>query len=385
MTEPSPLRSALPTTALGLPGADRDTLNGLVLAGRKTATASLLSDYEEEGVGVPAVGARYGLIDSQGESIATIEVTGVTTCAFDRVDDRHARAEGEGFETAAEWRDAHRAIWPGVTGTSTVVLETFRVLQPQPVGSLPPFEELVRLGAEADVSGWDFSWLHGRATEERPPWGYARLLAERLAGARASLDVQTGGGEVLAEAGVFPPTAVATESWPPNVRKATRLLHPRGVAVVADPDEPPLPFADGAFDLVTSRHPATIWWEELHRVLAPGGTYFAQHVGPASAFELIEFFLGPLPGARRGRHPDDEVAEARRAGFEVVDVRTARTCIEIFDVAAVVYLLRKVIWWVPGFTVDEHRDRLRDLDALIRREGVFVAHSSRHLLELRRP
>lgn len=27
----------------------------------------------------------------------------------------------------------------------------------------------------------------------------------------------------------------------------------------------------------------------------PGRTYFAQHVGPASAFELIEFFIGPSP------------------------------------------------------------------------------------------
>jgi len=250
---------------------------------------------------------------------------------------------------------------------------------------LPPFEELVAIGEAADVSGWDFSWLEGRATEERPPWGYARLLGERLARATASLDVQTGGGEVLAQAPAFPRTAVATESWPPNVQKATRLLHPRGVVVVADPDEPPLPFGDGAFDLVSSRHPATIWWDELFRVLAPGGTYFAQHVGPASAFELIEFFLGPLPEARRGRHHDDEVAAAERAGFELVDLRTARTRIEVYDIAAVVYLLRKVIWWVPGFTVDAHRDRLRDLDAILRRDGVFVAHSSRHLIEARKP
>lgn len=247
------------------------------------------------------------------------------------------------------------------------------------------FESLLTAGTSADVSGWDFSWLDGRATEERPAWGYARQLADRLEQASASLDIQTGGGEVLAEARTFPATAVATESWPPNVIKATRLLHPRGVVVVADPDSPPLPFADEAFDLVTSRHPASLWWDEIARVLRPGGTYFAQHVGPASVFELIEFFLGPQPEARRGRRPDDEAAAAEEAGLEIVDLQTARLRIEIHDVAAVVYLLRKVVWWVPGFTVEKHRDRLRDLHDLIQRDGPFIAHSTRHLIEARKP
>lgn len=246
------------------------------------------------------------------------------------------------------------------------------------------FEELIEKGGSADVSGWDFSWLAGRATEERPPWGYARQLSARLSTASASLDIQTGGGEVLSEAVRFPPVAVATESWPPNVAGATRLLHPRGVVVVADPDEPPLPFADGAFDLVTSRHPATIWWDEIARVLVRGGTYFAQHVGPASVFELIEFFLGPQPQARRAREPEQEMAAARAAGLEIVDLRTAQLRIEIHDVAAVVYLLRKVIWWVPGFTVDAYRDRLRVLHELIASDGPFVAHSRRHLIEAKR-
>ncbi|WP_226531273.1 class I SAM-dependent methyltransferase [Microbacterium paraoxydans] len=247
------------------------------------------------------------------------------------------------------------------------------------------FEALIEAGNTADVTGWDFAWLDGRATEERPPWGYAGRLSARLGAASASLDIQTGGGEVLAEAAAFPPTAVATESWPPNVRRATQLLRPRGVVVVADPDEPPLPFADEAFDLVTSRHPATIWWTEIARVLEPGGTYFAQHVGPASAFELIEFFLGPQPEARRGRRPEDEAQEAEAAGLDIIDLRTARLRIELHDVAAVVYLLRKVIWWVPGFTVEDHLDRLRDLHDLIQDEGPFIAHSTRHLIEARRP
>lgn len=247
------------------------------------------------------------------------------------------------------------------------------------------FDELVGEAGSADVSGWDFSWLDGRATEQRPSWGYQRLMSERLARAQAALDIQTGGGEVLAGAARFPPTMAATESWPPNVAKATRLLHPRGAVVVAAPDEPPLPFADEAFDLVVSRHPATVRWAEIARVLAPDGTYFAQHVGPASVFEMTEYFLGPQPRARQKRHPDIECADARAAGLEIVDLRTERLRMEFFDIGAVVYFLRKVIWIVPGFTVDAHRDRLREMHELIQRDGSFTAHSSRTLIEARKP
>ncbi len=207
-----------------------------------------------------------------------------------------------------------------------------------------------------------------------------------MAGATAALDIQTGGGEVLAGAGPLPPVMAATESWPPNVAKATALLHPLGAVVVADPDEPPLPFADGAFDLVTSRHPATVWWSEIARVLRPGGTYFAQHVGPASVFELVEYFLGPQPEeVRRKRHPDDESRDAEAAGLEIADLRAESLRMEFFDIGAVIYFLRKVIWMVPGFTVDGYRDRLRELDAKIRAEGPFVAHSTRFLIEARKP
>ncbi|MFJ5810644.1 methyltransferase domain-containing protein [Streptomyces sp. NPDC093093] len=247
------------------------------------------------------------------------------------------------------------------------------------------FDHLAAEAESVSVDGWDFSWLDGRATEQRPSWGYQKLLGERLSRVSSVLDVQTGGGEVLAGAGALPPLTVATESWPPNVAKATRLLHPLGAVVVADSDEPPLPFGDEAFELVSSRHPVTVWWDEIARVLTPGGTYFSQQVGPASVFELVEYFLGPQPEeVRRGRHPDDAVAEARKAGLEIVDLRSERLRTEFNDIGAVIYFLRKVIWMVPGFTVGHYRDRLRELHERIEREGPFVAHTARFLVEARK-
>ncbi|UGQ13263.1 class I SAM-dependent methyltransferase [Yinghuangia sp. ASG 101] len=250
-------------------------------------------------------------------------------------------------------------------------------------------DEFDRLVAEADevsVAGWDFSWLDGRATERRPSWGYQRLMGERMARASAALDIQTGGGEVLAGVPTLPPLVVATEGWPPNIATATRLLHPLGVVVVADDDRPPLPFADEAFDLVVSRHPVTVWWDEIARVLRPGGTYFSQQVGPASVFELVEYFLGPQPEeVRRGRHPDAARGQAMAAGLDVVDLRFEKLRTEFRDIGAVVYFLRKVVWMVPDFTVTRYRDRLRDLHDHITTQGPFVAWTTRFLIEARKP
>ncbi len=246
------------------------------------------------------------------------------------------------------------------------------------------FDDLLDEAATVDVSGWDFGWLDGRATEERPPWAYARLMASRLAGVSSALDVDTGGGEVVAEASELPPRMVVTESWPPNVERARRLLGPRGVEVVPVEPGKRLPFPDGSFDLVTSRHPVAPDWPELARVLVDGGAYVAQHVGPDSAYELIEYLVGPLSRQHQARDPEREAAAARRADLEIVDLRTARCRMEFFDVGAVVYLLRRCVWWVPDFTVERYRDRLRRMDRQIRVDGAFVAHSTRTLIEARR-
>jgi hypothetical protein len=142
---------------------------------------------------------------------------------------------------------------------------------------------------------------------------------------------------------------------------------------------------DESFELVTARHPVRLDWEQIHRVLAPGGYYFAQHVGPRSALELIEHFLGLLPQTDERRDPQRECAAAQDAGLVVTDLRSARCRMEFFDVGAVVWILRKCVWWVPDFSVEKYHDKLADLDEQIRGGEPVVAHSTRHLIEARRP
>lgn len=249
------------------------------------------------------------------------------------------------------------------------------------------FDELLAEATTADMTGWGFAWLEGRATEQRPPWGYSQLLATRLPTARRALDLDTGGGEVLACLPSWPEHLVATEAWAPNRARAAAALgegqgRRAGQVVAATTDR--LPFADATFDLVTSRHPVRPAWSAIARVLVDDGTYLAQHVGPASAFELIEVFLGPLPKARHARHPDTERQDAEHAGLQIVQLRTARCRMEFHDIGAVVWTLRKCPWWVPGFTVDQYEPQLRRLDTDLRAGTAFVAHSTRTLFEARR-
>ncbi len=248
----------------------------------------------------------------------------------------------------------------------------------------PALRELLAEGASVPLEGWDFSWFEGRASEERPRWGYSRLLAERMARAAAALDIQTGGGEVLAQIPHPPPVLVATESWPPNAEVARRNLRPLGASVVRADDEGGLPFLAGSFDLVVSRHPTVAVWDEIARVLRPGGAYLSQQVGAGSNRELTDFMMGPQP-VDPSRSAQLAVAEAQAAGLLVVDLREQALRVVFNDVGAVVHFLRKVLWTVPGFTVDGYAGQLARMHERIRSQGPFVSRAQRFLIEARKP
>lgn len=241
------------------------------------------------------------------------------------------------------------------------------------------FDALLDEAAAVPLAGWDFSWFEGRATEQRPSWGYADLVAERLTRAAAALDLQTGGGEVfayaMAKAGT-PGQRVATEAWPPNIPVAKARI-PQLVATDG------LPFRDDSFDLAVSRHPVTTDWAGIARVLRDGGIFLSQQIGAGSNRELSEAMMGPLPPPAH-QHPEQIAAAAEAAGFEVLRVRGERLRAEFYDVAAVAHFLRKVVWTVPEFTIGKYRAQLRAVHDEITVKGMFVSHATRVLIEARR-
>ena len=99
----------------------------------------------------------------------------------------------------------------------------------------PEFDRLLAEAVAAPFSGWDFSWIEGRRVEEEDTvttWDYEERARKLVQAADSLLDLGTGGGERLSRLGPFPPLAVATEAYGPNVPIATRLLQPLGVQVV---------------------------------------------------------------------------------------------------------------------------------------------------------
>ena len=267
----------------------------------------------------------------------------------------------------------------GITASKTSSVPSLRQCKNRIVDQ--SFESLIAEAETAPIVGWNFDWLNGRATEERPSWEYSRLLAERYRQADKVLDLQSGSGEMLAALPHLPALLVATEGYRPNLTLAAQRLRPRGVHVVGTDDRHELlPFSDAVFDLVTSRHPVTTWWKEIERVLRPGGSYLSQQVGPNSLRELSEYIMGPwLKGS--ARHPRLAEQQAADVGLVVTDLREERLRTVFYDVGAVVYFLRLVIWIVPNFSVERFRDRLWSLHQQIEREGHYVAHASRFLIE----
>lgn len=261
------------------------------------------------------------------------------------------------------------------------------------------YDRLISEAVEAGFAGWDFSWLEGRLVEAKTRWDYLAEVRAALEGATSLLDIGTGGGERLAQLGEYPPLTVATESYGPNVAVAARNLGSFGVPVVQThegihnrygPHHPEglraegrMPFCDGCFDVIVSRH-TSYCATEVFRLLRPGGRFVTQQVGGDNYPALREHLAGaapnwdPKPGT-----PDPPTV--RDAGFEVIEVDEDKPESVFRDIGAVVYYLKAVPWHIVDFDEASFDGRLRQLHEHIEREGGLVTHHHRYLIKAIKP
>lgn len=264
----------------------------------------------------------------------------------------------------------------------------------------PEFDQLLAKAVAAPFSGWDFSWLEGRRIEEvEVVWDYEERARQLVRSVASLLDLGTGGGERLSQLGPFPPHAVATEAYGPNVLVATRRLQPLGITVVQthpgihdsrgpQPDgsfsERRLPFPDAHFELVLA-HSSAFCPAEVFRVLRPGGILLTAQGAPSISPTLADVLEGPIPEWAKVGQGWDIDATLDEAGFETIEKLDVFPKTTYRDIGAVVYVLRTVPWTITDFTVERYRERLYRLHLQIKREGGFTVQQHHRLLEMRKP
>lgn len=229
-------------------------------------------------------------------------------------------------------------------------------------------DELTAIHHEAIMVGWDFSQLDGRLIADQPWWDFKQDCLDAIRSSARVLDMGTGGGEWLVDlieqlGGERSDQRIAaTEGWEPNVPLASETLHPHGVKVHRyDPDEDSrMPFDDGQFDLIMSRHEG-MDAKEIARILAPGGRFLTQQVSGFDAQELHEWFnTGYL-------YPDvtieSYVVQLEEVGLTIDAFDDWTGTMTFADVQTLVTYLAFVPWDVPGFCVQDHAAKLDELAA----------------------
>jgi uncharacterized protein YhfF len=122
-----------------------DELLGLVISGRKRATAELLDEFTAAGEGPPRVGSHWVVCDGAGAPRLVLRSVELRVATFDEVDARFAHDEGEGDRSLDGWRADHRRYWQRTCAArgaewsehDEIVLERFRVVWPPELADPP--------------------------------------------------------------------------------------------------------------------------------------------------------------------------------------------------------------------------------------------------------
>ncbi len=130
--------------AFGDTAAMADELVGLIISGKKRATASLLRDYATGDEPVPQAGDFVVVVDGGGHPRCIWRTTKVIVKPLIDVDDAFAWDEGEGDQTRDWWLSAHREYFVAqarregfkMCDAIETVFERFEIVWPPGVADL---------------------------------------------------------------------------------------------------------------------------------------------------------------------------------------------------------------------------------------------------------
>lgn len=206
--------------------------------------------------------------------------------------------------------------------------------------------------------GWDFSYITGagRMQSGLLPWSYGSMARNFLHGARAALDMGTGGGEFLEKLLPFPLYMAATEGYAPNYPLAKERLEPHGVTVVPVENDT-LPFENARFDLVLNQHDSYDLGE-VKRVLKPGGIFLTQQVGGVDCSGINDRLEVPVNDEYAKWSLETAEKPFLSPEWELIASGEAHPTQRFYDIGALIYYLKAIPWQVPDFTVEKYREEL---------------------------
>ena len=123
---------------VGLDDEDAETGAELILSKQKTATSSLLWEYESSGKALPPLGNFSVVENGQRVPVCIVKTTWIEIVRFDDVDARFAFEYGEGDRTLEDWRkmfwdyysNACAALGREMSPDAPLVCERFCVIFP---------------------------------------------------------------------------------------------------------------------------------------------------------------------------------------------------------------------------------------------------------------
>ncbi len=115
-----------------------EELLALILEGKKTATADMLTVFETKGEALPKPGDLNLIMNSKAEPSAVIRTVSVEQKKFSEVDGGFARDEGEGDLSLEYWRKVHKVYYEKWLGANQkefgedllLICERFELLYP---------------------------------------------------------------------------------------------------------------------------------------------------------------------------------------------------------------------------------------------------------------
>lgn len=232
----------------------------------------------------------------------------------------------------------------------------------------------------AHIHGWDFSHIDGRYTEDTDfPWDYRAVIGQYLKPDMRLLDIDTGGGEFLLSLGHPHNKTAATENYGPNVQLCKETLLPLGIDFRQADGNGQLPYEDASFDMVIDRH-GDFNPDEIYRVLKPGGILVMQQVGAENDRELVQLLCGDIASPFPEQYAHKAGEHFHKAGFAVLRQEECFRPIRFYDVGALVWFARVIVWEFPDFSVDTHLENLLKAQNILEEKGFLEGKTHRFLI-----